>query len=766
MKNFIPLLFLLAILFPNPNYAQTSLSKSQLLEEATYYFLQGNYLAALPFYSKLDSLYPNPEHKFKLGICYLKKADDVKKSIKYLEEVLTEKPKTEDLYFYLGRAYSMNYRFDDAIRYYNDAKVKKTSKEILADIDRYIMYCENGKKLIENPIDVKIENIGRPVNSMHAEYVPVISADESIMIYTYRGNKSTGGKQNEYAEPDSKGDYYEDVFMSVKLDGENWSEPERIGENINTHGHDASLALSANGQKLFVYKDTEGTSGDIYVSELEGYEWGLPTRLDSNINTSHWEGGVSMSADENTLYFSSEKPGGYGKRDIYKSTRKEDGTWGPAINLGSKINTINNDESPFIHPDSRTLFFSSEGHSSIGGYDIFQTVAITDTSWTTPENIGYPINTTGDDKYYVVSADGKRGYYSSAKMGGYGIYDIYVIHLGDLASNRQLILVKGVVTANDSVAEATISVEYAKTRLPYKGYFKSNSATGKYLVILPGATNYNLTFSVPGYSPHVENINAEEITSYKEIVRDVRLYSRDFIRTFTIEGDLKIGDTYAEPASKVTIYISNSVETVSLETITDENGKFKFENVPTGYKYSFTLDEASGIQKALISGTIGSTIGPRQGVQLAIEGGSEIVSDELGKFSLEYTPPKEKDEFPVDLLMPYASSKKPNFTDSDYKNIISKYGNSEADGLVFQVQIGAYYTPENFNYSYFNELGNVTTQLLKDGITRFVVGRYKTMKEAESLRDKALKIGDRDAFIVIYYKGIRMLISEDITKTF
>ena len=109
--------------------------------------------------------------------------------------------------------------------------------------------------------------------------------------------------------------------MSVKLGGENWSEPERIGENINTHGHDASLALSANGQKLFVYKDTEGSSGDIYVSELEGYEWGLPTRLDSNINTPHWEGSVSMSADENTLYFSSEKPGGYGKRDIINRLR-------------------------------------------------------------------------------------------------------------------------------------------------------------------------------------------------------------------------------------------------------------------------------------------------------------------------------------------------------------------------------------------------------------------------------------------------------------
>ena len=176
--------------------------------------------------------------------------------------------------------------------------------------------------------------------------------------------------------------------------------------------------------------------------------------------------------------------------------RNSDNSWGKTKNLGSQINTMYDDESPFIHPDGKTLFFSSEGHQSMGGYDIFRSLAITDSSWTTPENIGYPINTSGDDRYYVVSANGERGYYSSQKIGGYGQHDIYVVNLGNSAKKYQLILIKGIVTANDKPVEADITVEYSNTRLPYDGYFKSNSATGKYIVILPKDSFFHFVFAL------------------------------------------------------------------------------------------------------------------------------------------------------------------------------------------------------------------------------------------------------------------------------
>ncbi|PCH94885.1 MAG: hypothetical protein COB85_05155 [Bacteroidetes bacterium] len=766
MKKYSAIAVLFLLLIGGTAVSQ-QMSKGQMAADAELYFKQGHYHDALLLYEKLDSMSPDIDIKFKLGICYLEQTDKMKQSIPVLEKVLAEKPKIEDLYFYLARAYAVNYRFDDAIKHFQDARGKKISKEKLESLDRYIAYCETGKRLVENPIDVKIENIGRPVNTKGKEYVPVVSADEGLMIFTYRGVNSTGGLQNAYAEPDPKGQYYEDVFQSVKLGGDTWSEPERIGENINTHGHDASLALSANGEKLFIYKDTEGSSGDIYVSELEGYTWSLPVKLDSNINTDAWEGNVSLSADENTLYFSSEREGGYGMKDIYRSDRKSDGSWGKAVNLGSKINSAFDDQSPYIHPDGKTLFFSSEGGNSMGGSDIFRTIKISDTAWTNPENIGYPINTTGDDLFYVVSADGERGYYSSAKVGGYGQHDIYVVHLGDEAKKHQLILIKGIVTANDKVAEAKITVEYANTGMAYDGFFKSNSATGKYIVILPGGSSYNLTFNVDSFEPHLENVDASSITGYKEIERDVKLYSSDFVRHISVTGNIMTGEAYVGPGAMVMINLANEDGSISLKTRTDDEGNFKFEKVPSGYTYTFSIADAS-IRHALVTGVFTSGEAPKSGIEVSLEGGSQSISNADGKFKLELLPDAPKEcPYPIQHLDKFGGgSTFPDLSDAIYKKIMDKYGDCTADGLIFQVQIGAYYTPDNFNYSYFNELGNVTTQLLKDGITRFVVGRYRKMNEAEALRNKAVKIGDRDAFIVIYYKGDRMMVGEAITKEF
>jgi len=215
MKKFFSFLFSIFLLALFNGYAQEQ-SKGQMLMDAEFFFEQRNYIDALPLYSKLDSMNPNIDYKFKLGICYLYRTDKIKSSTEYLEMVLEKKPKAEDLHFYLGRSYALNNKFDEALESFNKALNGKTSKENLETIERHISYCGNGKKLIENPIDVTIENMGRPVNSKYSEYVPVISADESMMIFTYRGGESTGGRQNIYAEPDPKGRYYEDVFMSVK----------------------------------------------------------------------------------------------------------------------------------------------------------------------------------------------------------------------------------------------------------------------------------------------------------------------------------------------------------------------------------------------------------------------------------------------------------------------------------------------------------------------------------------------------------------------
>ena len=317
-----------------------------------------------------------------------------------------------------------------------------------------------------------------------------------------------------------EGEYYEDVFISTLVE-ENWTTPEPIGPNINTKMHDAAIALSPDGQKLFIYKSTNKDKGDIFMSSLNGSDWGVPQRLGKTINTKYWEGSVSISADGNTLYFASEKPGGFGGRDIYVSRKLPNGEWGPAENMGPKINTQYNDDAPFIHPDGITLFFSSEGHNSIGGYDVMYTV-YKNGMWDDPINLGYPLNTTEDDIYYVISADGEKGYFSSNRKGGYGQQDIFVATPGFLGQKPVLALVFGVVSANNKPANATISVSNNETG-ENVGTYQSNSATGKYLIALTPGVNYKVAFEFEGMNTHIEYVNVKKLDTYVQVEHDIKL---------------------------------------------------------------------------------------------------------------------------------------------------------------------------------------------------------------------------------------------------
>ncbi|MFH1319371.1 MAG: hypothetical protein ABII90_01795 [Bacteroidota bacterium] len=781
------------------------LSKKEFYKEANNHLKKKNYLAALPFYLTLIRQYPGIiEYKYKAGICYLYKSDEKQKSIEYLEHVLEKEPKTKDLYFYLGSAYHVNYQFDKAIEYFNKTlNNKKLSNDRKKFTERLINNCESGKNLIKNPLDVYIENIGPPINTEGSEYVPVISADESVLIYTYKGEKSTGGLRDKYGRANPKGWYYEDIYVSYKL-SDSWLEPEknelfyatifdnRIGENINTTGHDASIAISADGQKLFIYKDTDLGLGDIYISELDGNIWTYPLKLNVNINSKYWEGSVSLSADENIIYFSSEKPGGYGGKDIYISYKRDDGIWGQAVNIGSVINTPYDDDAPFIHPDGKTLYFSSKGHNSMGGVDIFYSVFVDDSTWSIPQNIGYPINTTSDDIYYVVSANGKRGYYSSGRLGGYGQQDIYIVHLGKSAKQHAMILVKGKVTANDEFVEAIIKVTDTNNdespdlpggihegNIPLEEYTpdqviqtcKSNHATGNYIIGLPNGKNYNLTFNVEGFNPYVENINVAGIDTFMEMVIDVRLYSDDYIPQLNIEGNVLYSEKPAMSVNDVTIFIANDDRSTFKKTVTDKKGYFKFVNLPPEQNYIITLDEDDPDlivdANTVIIGRILHAGKPKEGVPInkimtKEDGGFRLESSDASRQSsdikeLEYTS-LPNDIAGLDTL--YLSS--PEM----YKEVLKRYGDRTADELVFKIQIAAYYSPKNFDFSSLTGLGEVETQLLDDGITRFTMGKFKTMNKAEEFKHKIIQRDIVDAFTLIFYNGERKYLSDVIANDF
>ncbi|MBX2968369.1 MAG: OmpA family protein [Cyclobacteriaceae bacterium] len=334
-----------------------------------------------------------------------------------------------NLEYLIGQSYQFGMQFDKAIDYYTrykDRLVKRPNyqgrdKVDLKIVDRNIEECQVGLEFISAPKNYSIVNISRDINSEWDDYAPVLNANEDEIVFTSRRRD---GNLNQNVDTDNKP--FEDIFISRKVNGA-WQPAENIGAPINSEYHDSNLALSADGQTLFIYKTDNG--GDIYFSNRNSNgSWSAPVPLPGIINSSFEEKSISISPDEKTLYFSSNRPGGFGGLDIYRAILNEKGEWSNVKNLGPKINTAEDDDGPFIDYDNKTLYFSSKGRRGMGGFDIYKTIYDEATmEWSEPENLGYPINTPDNDIFFVSTRDGKRGYYSSVREDGLGYDDIYMI---------------------------------------------------------------------------------------------------------------------------------------------------------------------------------------------------------------------------------------------------------------------------------------------------------------------------------------------------
>ena len=516
--------------FFNPGDLRKSLADS--LERANYHLEQEEFLRALPIYVNFGQLYPDEMlFKYNKGICYLYKSDEHDKALSMLTEVYEKNKKAADINYYLGRAYLLNLKFDEAIIQFNSFLTQKLTEKKKKEVLHLVENCNNGKVLVAKPVEVKITNMGGMINSKNSEYAPLISSDQQTLIFTYTGEKSKGGMLDEKENPDTiNGIYYEDVFISEKDSNDNWTPPRSIGDNINTNSHDACIAFSPDAQQLFIYKIMGSDSGDIYVSNLEGKEWQMPERLYGDVNTNYWEGSASLSSDGKTLYFSSERPGGYGQRDLYSAKRMLDNSWGNVKNLGPNVNTEWDDDAPYIHANGKLLVFSSKGHNSMGGYDIFYS-DLKDTTWGPAENIGYPISEPDDDVFYVLSTNTKQGYYSSGKPGGYGEQDIYVAEPGlPGRSGASLKLVTGEVTLDEKPVRAEVVVSYADSNAVF-GTFHSNSFTGIYMVNLQQEKRYTAVFKVAGMPDITKQISAiysVKGSAYYEKIIDVEFFTEEY----------------------------------------------------------------------------------------------------------------------------------------------------------------------------------------------------------------------------------------------
>ncbi|MCC6690695.1 MAG: PD40 domain-containing protein, partial [Bacteroidia bacterium] len=400
------------------------------LSEGDNFFKQGEvwYKSAIDPYLKANAFNPNNALlNFKIGKSYFNTSFKTKAQ-PYLEKALKLDPNVDpQIHYLLGRAYHLNMEWDKAVDEYKKflGILKEEEVELFGDdVKKKIQECANGKELVKHPVRVFIDNVGPEINTKYPEYGAVISADESVIIFTSRRDNTTGGEIDM-----GLNEYFEDIYIANKKDGK-WSPAVNIGPPINTPGHDATAGLSPDGQTLYIYIDNKG-DGNIYECNLKGTTWTKPEKMNKYIDTDAHESTASLSFDERTLYFVSNRKGGLGDRDIYYSQKDEKGRWAKPTNIGAPINTQYGEEGVFIHPDGKTMYFSSQGLNTMGGYDIFKSTLVNGI-WTDPVNLGYPINTPDDDVFFAISASGKHGYYSSFNASGYGEKDIYIItFLGD-----------------------------------------------------------------------------------------------------------------------------------------------------------------------------------------------------------------------------------------------------------------------------------------------------------------------------------------------
>ncbi|MBN1788937.1 MAG: OmpA family protein [Bacteroidales bacterium] len=417
--------FLALILFAQLPLQAQEKDQAELKEyflDAEFFFAQEEYADALYDYLELynNGFKDNANINYRMGICYLNIPGQKEKAIDYLleavknigskykESSLKQKTAPVDAYLFLGNAYRVNNNLDKAIESYNKYKELANSVNEIKYADQQILACNTALRFMSNPLRVRITNLGDSVNGNSSNYKAVVSGDGKSLFY-----------MNELP-------FYDAIYFSGYTP-EGWSSSVNITPQIQSDGDQYVTSVSYDGSQLFLTKE-DAFNSDIYVSRRTDNKWSKSIPVaGEGINTKYWESHASISRDGKSLYFTSNRKDGMGDMDIYKTQLQANGQWGLPVNLGSNINTALNEDTPFITENDSTLYFSSQGHDNMGGYDIFKSKLETSGQWSKPENIGYPINTTDDDLFFNPWNNGRIGYISMIREGGYGKEDIYAI---------------------------------------------------------------------------------------------------------------------------------------------------------------------------------------------------------------------------------------------------------------------------------------------------------------------------------------------------
>jgi tetratricopeptide (TPR) repeat protein len=589
MNRAFLLLIILAIYFAGSSSQVKQDNKSKFYQ-AEGFILYEEYKDALTLYRQLLAGDPNNANiKYRIGQCLINIPGRKKEAIGYLEDAVKninlkyregrykETNAPYDAYYFLANAYRINNQLLKAIETYElfkknlDPKVYKTEV-----VNLQIESCKTAIELMKAPLYLKKVNQGELVNGRFSDYNPVVSADESVMVY-------------------AKGGQFQDfVYFTKKVNGK-WTIPTDIIPNFGLGFEEKNYptSLSDDGRELFLYRPGPDYDGNIYVSKRDKNDnWSNLGKLNDNINTKYWESHATMSHDGKILYFTSNRKGTYGMLDIWVSRRDSTGDWGPAKNLGPVINTEYNEESPFLGQDDKTLFFSSAGHLNMGGYDNFYSTMMENGQWSEPLNLGYPLNTTDDDLFFNPVGDGYSAYYTMIDSGDFGLQDIYRIEVFSKDHPRKF-FVKGIVQVKDlqSIFKDSVKISAFNLEDPNATVIVySNPLTGEYKFELPHG-KYSVTYEADGAEKVVKNIELPLTNPADSFILPGRTLPKvDFVADMAVESNKTLsvakGDTLSFPLkveSKSVLviehWLGDSLLYTETHTILDSTG-YVYKTVP------------------------------------------------------------------------------------------------------------------------------------------------------------------------------------------
>ncbi|MBX7093892.1 MAG: OmpA family protein [Flavobacteriales bacterium] len=717
--------YLLITLFLAAGLSYGQGSERKLLKKARKQLTEGQYAESKQTYAKLIEMNPSKvDYHFEAGLSYFNSEVQKEKSLPYFEEALRRSGKDTiaEIFLYLGKAYHYTHQFDKAIYYYNEFRRfldgSPDGQLLSQDLTRYIEMCNSGIALLgEENKTLKVINLGERVNTDYSEYTPVVKQDETILIFTGRKSGSTGDQ----LYMDSK--YFEDIYVSYKLDSLTWSFPTKfdssgiyISSKVNTKSHDAVIGYNENETKLFIYRDK-----DVWQSELIDGVWSEPVRMNKNVNSRSHEPSVFITPDEQLLYVVSNRGGGFGGRDIYLSHKQPDGTWGPAENLGESINTPFDEDAPFLSHDGKTFFFSSKGHNSIGGYDIFK-CEVVGGQLSKPVNLGLPLNSAGDDIFYLVSADNTYSYFSSSRMGGFGDMDIYRVQLD--CRNIPNTEIRGLVLAGDKMlpASAKITITDKKTG-NLIGTYTSDKYSGKYVIVLPPNNTYQMEMVVDGFEvsrPHTQEFTLPKQCEFFPLFQEINVKRNKDTLTNQLAQESKFKNAMFD------------VKTNSLE-------EFKIDRLPEDGSF-LNRDANPDLWMALGGRVMHNAVIPGKGIEIfLVNAQNEIVrttrTNEDGYFQFLHVDPKETYKILIDetdaRLSNYGDVQQGSNVDFSLEGTIEKTDLRSKES-----------TPVNEMPVY---LVNETKEIVKATATN-KVGFFRFKNAEESKRDLAL-LKDNGAFL-------------------